>query len=124
MPHAVLSGEVDLEALARDFRPVLLRRGPDVLRIDHVFCDEDRRNLLLEALVIEAGRKQPFYVKISQHESSGTTTIRIDPLTHPERSAGVRELVAHVVTTVLSQNPAAEIGANNLALDVATGEQR
>ena len=115
MPHVVLEGPVDLEKYARDFRPVLLRRGPDILRADRVFFETGGRSLLIEALVVEATRKLPFYVKISQHER-GSTTLRIDPMTHPERSQGVRELVAHLGADLLARNPEARLGVTNLVL--------
>ncbi len=115
MPHAVLEGEVDLAAYARAFRPILLRQGGDVLRADRLFADLEQRTLLVEALVIESGRKQPFYIKISAHDR-GSATVRIDPLTHPERSEGVRELVAQIVAAVLRVSPGAKIGATNLVL--------
>ena len=124
MPHAVLEGQVDLAAYTRNFRPLLLRRGADVLRADQLFVDREGRTLLIEALVIEAGRKQPFYIKISGHER-GSATIRVDPMTHPERSAGVRELVARIAADVLRVSPDAEIGATNLVLPSPdqTGEE-
>ena len=68
MPHVVLDGPVDLRAYAREFRPLLLRRGRDVLRADRIYVEREGDSLLIEALAVEAGRKQPFYLKISTHE--------------------------------------------------------
>ncbi len=77
MPHVVLEGPVDLRAYARDFRPVLLRRGRDVLRADRIFVEREGYSLLIEALVVKAGRKQPFYLKISTHERGGRRSVSI-----------------------------------------------
>ena len=115
MPHVVLEGPVDLRAYARDFRPVLLRRGRDVLRADRIFVEREGYSLLIEALVVEAGRKQPFYLKISTHERGGAT-VRVDPMTHPERSEGVRALVAEVGADLLQHSPEARLGVTNLVL--------
>lgn len=115
MPHVVLEGPVDLHAYARDFEPILLRRGKDVLRADRVFLERERRSLLIEALVVEAGRKQPFYVKVSTHDSGGAT-VRIDPMTHPERSQAVRDLVAELGADLLRRTPGARLGVTNLVL--------
>lgn len=106
---------MDLAAYARTWRPVLLRRGGDVLRADRLYEEREGRALLLEALVVEAGRKQPFYIKVSAHER-GAVTVRVDPMTHPERSAGVRELVAHVGADLLERTPGARLGAANVVL--------
>ncbi len=115
MPHVVIEGDVDLEAWVRDFRPVLLRRGGDVLRADRVYLDREVRNALVEALAVEGGRKQPFYVKISAHRPR-SATLRVDPLTHPERSAGVREIVSLLARDLLLRTPGARVGATNLVI--------
>jgi hypothetical protein len=115
MPHVVIEGESDLAAFARAWRPLVLRRGSDVLRADQCYLEQGGRAVLIEALCIEAGRKQPFYVKLSAHDR-GSVTVRIDPMTHPERSPGVRELVAHVGARLLRATPGARVGASNLVL--------
>ena len=115
MPHVVIEGRVDLRAWARDFEPLLLRKGGDVLRIDQGYLELGGRSLLLEALVVESGRKLPFYIKISSHER-GSATLRVDPLTYPERSEGVRALVAHVGALLLARTPGARLGSANVVL--------
>ena len=55
MPHIVIQGPVDLEAYAREFEPILLRTGADVIRADTLYRDRSGRALLLEALVVEPG---------------------------------------------------------------------
>ena len=118
MPHLVIYGRVDLDAFVRSFSPVLIRHGKDVLRADRVYVEREHRDVLIEALVIEAGRKLPFYVKISRHDD-GTATLRIDPLTHPERSDGVRELVTRLAEAWLTTVPDATVRATNLVLPSA-----
>ena len=115
MPHAVLAGEFDLAGFARAWTPLVLRRGADVLRADELYLERGGRALLIEALCVEAGRKQPFYVKLAVHDR-GSATVRIDPLTHPERSDGVRALVAHVGARLLRATPGGRVGATNLVL--------
>ncbi|MBW2282225.1 MAG: hypothetical protein JRG76_12385 [Deltaproteobacteria bacterium] len=118
MPHVVVEGDVDLVAWAEAFEPLLVRRGGDVLRADAVYVAKDGRTALVEALAIEAGRKLPFYVKIARHDR-GSATVRIDPLTHPERSDGVREIVALVGEDLLEHTAGAVLGATNLVLPSA-----
>jgi hypothetical protein len=115
LPHAVIAGDCDLQAFARDWTPLVVRRGADVLRADEVYLERSGRALLIEALCVEAGRKQPFYVKISAHDR-GTATVRIDPMTHPERSDGVRALVAEIAARLLAATPGARIETTNLEL--------
>jgi hypothetical protein len=127
VPHVVIEGEVDLEAWVRDFAPVLMRERGDVLRADRVFVDRERQNVLVEALSVEGGRKQPFYVKISRRSSSSSAvarsvTVRVDPLTHPERSEGVRRLVACLAQQLLDATPGAKVGASNVVIRSAGAE--
>jgi hypothetical protein len=115
LPHVVLDGAVDLERYAREFRPLLVRRGRDTLRVDGVYVEREGRALLLESIVVEAGRKLPFYILVSGHDRGGAT-VRIDPLTHPERTDGVRELVARVGADLLAESPGATLRVTNLVL--------
>ena len=115
MPHVVVEGDVDLAAWVAAFRPLLVRRDGDVLRADRAYLERGGRAALVEALSIEAGRKLPFYVKISLHDR-GTATVRVDPLTHPERSEGVREIVARIGEDLLQRTPGSRLGATNLVL--------
>ena len=115
MPHLVFEGDLDLESWVRDFEPVLLRSGADVLRADRIYLEREGRGVLIEALVVEAGRKMSFYVQISRH-SDGSTTLRVDPLTHPERSPGLRELVTYLGRELLLRTPRAKVRSTNLVL--------
>ena len=115
MPHVVLGGPVDLEAYARDFEEILVRKEGDVLRARQAYLSRDRRAVLIDALVVEAGRKQPFYIKITAHDRGGAT-LRVDPITHPERSEGVRCLVAEVAASLLRQSPGAAIAETSVVI--------
>lgn len=112
----VLDGPVDLDRYAREFRPIRVRRGGDTLRAHRLFVERERRALLIESVVIEAGRKLPFYVLISSHDRGGAT-VRIDPMTHVERSRGVRDLVARVGSDLLERSPGARVRITNLVLE-------
>ncbi len=115
MPHVVVEGAVDLAAWVESFEPILVRRGGDVLRADSAYLERGGRTALVEALAIEAGRKLPFYVRVSLHDR-GSATVRIDPLTHPERSEGVREIVALLGLDLLQRTEGATLGQTNLVL--------
>ena len=118
MPHVVIRGDVDLAAYASRFEPILLRRGGDVLRADRIYLERGGDRALIEALVVEAGRKQPFYVAISSHDR-GSATLRIDPMSHVERSEGVKALVAELGADLLCKTPGASVEVTNLVLPSA-----
>lgn len=108
MPHAVIEGPLDLAAWAASFAPLLLRRGSDVLRTGELFAERGGSAWLVEALVIEAGRRQPFYVRIAAQER-GSISVRVDPHTHPDRTPGVHALVGEIVGSLLAFAPGARL---------------
>ncbi len=114
LPHAVIEGDIDLVAWARELPELDLRRGADVLRSGEVLLERGGRALLVLATAVEAGRRQSFYVRVSAH--AGRATVRIDPLSRVERSEGVRALVALVAADLLARTPGAKLGATNLVL--------
>jgi hypothetical protein len=115
IPHVVIEGALDLEAWARDFEPILIHRDGDVLRADRVYLETGARTALVEMLAIEAGRKQPFYARVALHDR-GSFTVRVDPLTHPERSEGVRALVACLAAELLRRSPSGRVTRSNVDL--------
>ncbi len=115
MPHVVICGELDLARYARDFEPLLLRTGPDVLRADRIYLERNARSALIEALVVEARRKLPFYVVISTHDR-GSITLRVDPMTHIEHSDGVRRLVAELAADILARVPGGRVRSSNVVI--------
>jgi len=123
MPHAVIEGMVDLRAWAAAFEPLHVRHGGDVLRTGELFVERGGRALLIEAIVVEAGRKQPFYVRISERER-GTLNVRVDPHTHPDRTPGVHALVGALVAALLAFAPQARLlrGSAVLPSQAATRE--
>ena len=54
-------------------------------------------------------------MRVSLHDR-GSATVRIDPLTHPERSEGVREIVALLGLDLLQRTEGATLGQTNLVL--------
>lgn len=115
MPHAVIEGPLDLAAWAAAFEPLVVRRGGDVLRTGEVFVERAGRALLVEAVVIEAGRKQPFYVRISS-QARGSTSVRVDPHTHPDRTPAVHALVAELVGALLAFAPGARLARGTVVV--------
>jgi uracil-DNA glycosylase len=115
VPHAVIEGPIDLRAWAAGFQPLLLRQGADVLRTGEVFVERAGRALLVEALVIEAGRKQPFYVRVAAQDR-GSTSVRIDPQTHPDRTPAVHALVAEIVASLLAFAPQARLARGSVIM--------
>jgi hypothetical protein len=115
MPHVVIEGELDLRAYAESFAHLRLAEPRDLLRTENVYLERSGRSLLIQALAVEAGRRQTFYVRISLHDR-GSVSVRIDPLTKPERSEGVKRIVAALGADVVARMPGAKVRTTNLVL--------
>ena len=111
----MIAGAIDLADFARRWTPLVVRRGSDVLRADQIYLETGARAVLIDATAIESGRKQPFYVKIARHDR-GSATVRVDPMTHPDRTDGVRALVAEIAARLLAATPGAKVETTNLVL--------
>lgn len=94
MPHVVLEGRVTIDAAARAFRPFVEREGDLIVKADRLYRESEGRAALVEMVVVEAGHTQKFFIQLSPRE--GGLTVRLEPLTDPEKTAGVRRAIAHV----------------------------
>jgi hypothetical protein len=98
MPHVVLLGPVDLEGCARRFDPLVVREGDLVVKFDRCYVEIGGRAALIETLVAERGHTQKFFIQLSVKEDG--LTVRLDPLTDPEKGPGVRRAIALVAHRV------------------------
>ena len=112
MPHVVIAGPASVERFAEAFSPFGEREGGSVLKAVDVYVSQNRRNALVESLVVEGGRARSFFVHVGQHE--GSVTVRLSPLTDPEKTDGVKRLMALVARQVKGQDPACAYGKTNL----------
>jgi hypothetical protein len=112
MPHIVVEGPASVDAFYQRFQPVLDRSGARILKARDVFINQSRRSVLVESTVVENGRTQVFFVHLSQGE--GAITVRLLPATDPEKTDGVKRLLALIARQVLDQNPSCSYGKTNL----------
>jgi hypothetical protein len=110
----VIAGEIDLRGYAERFAHLHITNTRDVLRTEAVYVERAGRTLLIQALAVEAGRTQTFYVRVSAQEHGAS--VRIDPLSRPERSEGVKRIVAEIGADLLARSPGAKVRTTNLVL--------
>jgi hypothetical protein len=112
MPHVVVEGVGPLDQVYRKLEPFVERRGDEILKVVDLYLDQKGNSLLLESIVIEAGSQQSFFVQLSQKELS--VTVRLLPRTDPEKSPGVKLLLALVAGRVRALAPGSRFGKTNL----------
>jgi len=112
MPHVVIDGPASVDRFFQEFQPILDRSNGRILKARDVFINQGRRSALVESTVVEGGGTQVFFVHVSQGE--GAVTVRLLPATDPEKTDGVKRLLAIIARKVLEQDPSCKYGKTNL----------
>jgi hypothetical protein len=113
MPHIQVLGADPLEPLAARFEPLSSRHGDTITKATAFYLNARDRTALVEALVVEPHVHRKFYILLT--EKSGGLMVRLDPLTDPEKTDGVKRLLAEVAAWVRRASPRGRYGTTNLS---------
>ena len=94
MPHLVLHGEIDLEAIAPDIGGEAQRWGAAVLKTEDMWRRSDGLAALVEGVVVEHSR--PLHPVAVISLSHGDTSVRLWRLAPVERTPAVQRWLASV----------------------------
>ncbi|MDT8420695.1 MAG: hypothetical protein RQ754_09700 [Desulfuromonadales bacterium] len=112
MPHVVLEN-IDSARVAFDSVETFTTRLDDgILKVTDTFLNAAQNKALIESLAVENGNNQSFFVELSQKKNS--LTVRLLPLTDPEKTAGVKMIMARVAKQIKDANPGVSYGKTNL----------
>ena len=112
MPHIILDGAVSCERFFDSFHPAQERSAGEILKTQDIYISKDKKILLIEAIAIEDGPPQRFFIQASVKDNR--TTVRIYPGTDPVKTAGVKKLLAIVAKLMRDQCPDLAYGSTNL----------
>lgn len=120
MPHVVLSGPVDLEAMWKAFATVN-ERAPtgEVFKLQEAWLNHHRTGLLLDCIVVDRGITRRFLTAVNTRPDR--TTVHLDQLTLPPTSDGVLRLLLRVVAEVRKSAPALTVTSHDLPEHLAQG---
>jgi len=99
MPHVVIEGELEVRLVWEQFEPILARRGEEIIKMERAFLDREASSVLLETLVVSQGLKQRFFIQVSR-KKAGRMTVRLEPLTDPEKTPAVKEALGMIARWV------------------------
>jgi len=86
MPHIVVDKQVDLLDFSKSFSPYL-QKSP-LIRISNIYVENNGLSALVSVVVIDE-LHQEFFIQVSA--SPKKTTIRLLPLTDPEKTDSVKK---------------------------------
>lgn len=112
MPHIVLEQAPSTLQAFQAIEPLTLKTDTGILKLGEKYINAAETSVLIEALAIEQDKRQSFFIQLSQKATS--ITVRLLPLTDPEKSPGVKILMARVAKQIKDSNPAISYGKTNL----------
>ena len=112
MPHVQVVGSCRVEELAAPLSSLTEAGPPRILKIREAYFNPARNHLLLEAFVVEGYLRQGFFLLIRQEEE--TLLLRCHPFGAPQKTDGVKRLIALVAKRCIELCPGSRVGNTNL----------
>ncbi len=113
MPHVVLIGQLDIPDVFRTLEDIMNREDGRILKTGSRYIAADEKSIILEATVIEPGFKPLNFFALVGRRDDGIV-VRIHPTTDPEKTDGVKMLLALIAKQIMAGFPGTEVGKTNL----------
>jgi CHASE3 domain sensor protein len=112
MPHIVLENINSTKEAFDAVEPFAQKIEGGILKVMDKYINASEQTALVESLAIENGNNQNFFVQLSQKKSS--LTVRLLPLTDPEKTNGVKQIMAQIAKQIKDTDQSIAYGKNNL----------
>jgi len=112
MPHVVIEEALDLALACQGLEIGAVRNGGEILKVTEVFLNRSGHTGLVDCVVVEAGRSKAFFVQLSQKDRQ--ITVRLLPATDPEKTDGVKRILALIATQLKAASAGSQFGKTNL----------
>jgi len=112
MPHVQIRHAQPLAALLPALSSFQETAAPDVRKVQAAYLAPDGHHLLLEVIVVEQYLRQRFFLLL--REEAGNVVVRCHPFCAPQKTDGVKRLIAGIAQLCRAQSPGGEIGHTNL----------
>jgi len=112
MPHIVLEKAKNVQECYDAIEPIVKPIDNGILKITDKYIDYRKNSALLESIVVENGKPQNFFIQLSSKKDA--VTVRLFPLTDPEKTNGVKTLMGIVAKKIKDTNVEIIYGKNNL----------
>ena len=98
MPHVVIEEAPDLGIACHSVKVSVERNGSEILKVVDFYMNRSGHTALIDCVVVEEGRSQTFFVQLSQKDRQ--TTVRLLPATDPEKTIGVKRIMALIAKQI------------------------
>lgn len=112
MPHILLEGCASIRQLQSAHQPFAVREGERLVKVGRFYADERGEAALVESLVVERGHTQKFFILVAARP--GGLAVRLEPMTDPEKSPGVKRALA-ILAERLRRVAGGRYGSTNIS---------
>jgi len=119
VPHVLLEGSASIPSLQAAHRPFAVREGERLVKVERFYADERGAAALVETLVVERALTQRFFILVAARP--GGLSVRLEPLTDPEKSPGVKRALA-IVAERLRRTTGGRYGSTNIPEFLVSGD--
>ena len=112
MPHVVIEEALDLGLACQGIKVAAVRNGSEILKVVEVYLSLSGHTALVDCVVVEEGRSKSFFVQLSRKDRQ--ITVRLLPATDPDKTNGVKRLMALIATQLQAASAGSQFGKTNL----------
>ena len=112
MPHIVLDKAKSVKESYEAIEQMMEKIDGGILKITDIYLNRDENSALIESIAIENGKNQKFFIQLSSKGKS--VTVRLLPMTDPEKTNGVKKLMAIVANKIKQSDTDITYGKTNL----------
>jgi hypothetical protein len=112
MPHVQILGPCRVRDLGDPLSRIVESYSSGVLKVQDACLDAAATHLILEAVVVEGYLRQSFFLLVRQEEDG--VLVRCHPFCAPQKTDGVKRLIALVARRCLQACPGSRVGNTNL----------
>jgi hypothetical protein len=112
MPHVVIEEALDLGLACQGIKVAAVRNGAEILKVVDVYSSRSGHTALVDCVVVEEGSSKAFFVQVSQKDRQ--ITVRLLPATDPDKTDGVKRIMALIATQLQESSAGSRFGKTNL----------
>lgn len=112
MPHIVLENVASTKDAFEAITLFAEKTENRILKVTDKYFSPVSKSALIESLVIEKNQRQSFFIQLSQKKNA--VTVRLFPLTDPEKNVGVKQTMAIIAKQIKDLNDNIIYGKTNL----------
>lgn len=112
MPHVVVERPLALRDYVERFEPLVHKEGDTVSKASEAYLSRSGSSALLKAVVVDDGQTQRFFILLS--EKPEQVTVKLLRMTDPDKTRGVKQLLALVAKDLVDHSAGAAYGATNI----------